>query len=119
MENTKQTGAAEPRNDAPTATETNETPKSDEFDRLASLPDRHEIRIVIAEEAGHVARPPARGLREARRTRRRPRRRREGNGGQAVKGPRGRRRPRRHGLVVHDQGHEVGGRARKWQTRFE
>ena len=55
MENTEQTGAAEPRNDAPTATETNETPKPDEFDRLASLPDRHEIRIVIAEEAGHVA----------------------------------------------------------------
>lgn len=50
MENTEQTGTAEPRNDAPTATETNETPKPDEFDRLASLPDRHEIRIVIAEE---------------------------------------------------------------------
>lgn len=51
MENTEQTGAAEPRNDAPTAApETNETPKQDEFDRLANLPDRHEIRIVIAEE---------------------------------------------------------------------
>lgn len=41
MGNTEQTGAAEPRN---------ETPKPDEFDRLANLPDRHEIRIVIAEE---------------------------------------------------------------------
>jgi len=55
MENTEQTGAAEPRNDAPTATETNEAPKPDEFDRLASLPDRHEIRIVIAEEASHAS----------------------------------------------------------------
>lgn len=55
MNTNETTGAAEPRNDAPTATETNETPKPDEFDRLASLPDRHEIRIVIAEEAGHVA----------------------------------------------------------------
>ena len=54
MGNTEQTGAAEPRNDAPTAAETNETPKQDEFDRLANLPDRHEIRIVIAEEA-HAA----------------------------------------------------------------
>lgn len=55
MENTEQTGAAEPRNDAPIAAETNETPKQDEFDRLASLPDRHEIRIVIAEEASHAS----------------------------------------------------------------
>lgn len=56
MENTEQTSAAEPRNDAPAEpAQKNETPIPDEFDRLASLPDRHEIRIVIAEEAGHVA----------------------------------------------------------------
>ena len=56
MENTEQTGAAEPRNDAPAEpAQKNETPIPDEFARLASLPDRHEIRIVIAEEAGHVA----------------------------------------------------------------
>lgn len=56
MENTEQTGAAEPRNDAPAEpAQKNETPIPDEFDRLASLPDRHEIRIVIAKEAGHVA----------------------------------------------------------------
>jgi len=43
MCNNEEMGAAEPRNE-------NETPKQDEFDRLANLPDRHEIRIVIAEE---------------------------------------------------------------------
>ena len=43
MGNNEKMGAAEPRNE-------NETPKQDEFDRLANLPDRHEIRIVIAEE---------------------------------------------------------------------
>ena len=67
-DNTEQTGAAEPRNDAPTATETNETPKPDEFDRLASLPDRHEIRIVIAEEEhgkpGELAGVLATGVKE-------------------------------------------------------
>lgn len=52
--NDETTGAAEPRNDAPDAA-ANETPKQDEFDRLASLPDRHEIRIVIAEEASHAS----------------------------------------------------------------
>lgn len=56
MENTEQTGAAEPRNDAPAEpAQKNENTTQDEFCRLASLPDRHEIRIVIAEEAGHVA----------------------------------------------------------------
>lgn len=56
MNTNETTGAAEPRNDAPAEpAQKNETPIPDEFDRLASLPDRHEIRIVIAEEAGHVA----------------------------------------------------------------
>ena len=56
MENTEQTGAAEPRNDAPTAApETNGTPKQDEFDRLSNLKNRIEIRIVIAEEASHAS----------------------------------------------------------------
>ena len=54
MSTNETTGAAEPRNDAPDAA-ANETPKQDEFDRLASLPDRHEIRIVIAEEASHAS----------------------------------------------------------------
>lgn len=54
--NDETTGAAEPRNDAPAEpAQKNETPISDEFDRLASLPDRHEIRIVIAEEASHAS----------------------------------------------------------------
>lgn len=56
MNTNETTGAAEPRNDASAEpAQKNETPIPDEFDRLASLPDRHEIRIVIAEEAGHVA----------------------------------------------------------------
>ena len=56
MSTNETTGAAEPRNDAPAEpAQKNETPIPDEFDRLASLPDRHEIRIVIAEEAGHIA----------------------------------------------------------------
>ena len=48
MGNNEKMGAAEPRNE-------NETPKQDEFDRLASLPDHPEIRIVIAEDASHAS----------------------------------------------------------------
>ena len=56
MSTNETTGAAAPRNDAPAEpAQKNETPIPDEFDRLASLPDRREIRIVIAKEAGHVA----------------------------------------------------------------